>query len=62
LDKSGGGDLLYGGVGRASAMEKRLARKRVEKTQQPPLIWETDYVAAEQNLETIGYFSATAFS
>jgi hypothetical protein len=39
-------------------MEKRLARKRVEKTQQPPLIWETDYVAAEQNLETIGYFSA----
>lgn len=38
-------------------MQKRESSKRVGKTL-PPLVWETDYVAAEQNLETIGYFSA----
>jgi hypothetical protein len=38
-------------------MRKLESSRRVGRTQQP-LVWETDYVAAEQNLETIGFFSA----
>jgi len=38
-------------------MRKLESSRRVGRTQQP-LVWETDYVAAEQNLKTIGFFSA----
>ena len=38
-------------------MGRREIAKRVGRIQQP-LLWETEYVAAEQNLETIGFFSA----
>src|SRR5215510_9445584 len=39
-------------------MQNRESSKRAGKATLLPLVWETDYVAAEQNLETIGYFSA----
>src|SRR5215813_15045676 len=48
---------MEGWVGRTGAMRKLESSRRVGRTQQP-LVWETDYVAAEQNLETIGFFSA----
>ena len=38
-------------------MGRREIAKRVGRIQQP-LLWESEYVAAEQNLETIGFFSA----
>jgi len=42
---------------REDRMGRREIAKRVGRIQQP-LLWETEYVAAEQNLETIGFFSA----
>ena len=38
-------------------MQRQDVVRRVGKVQQP-LLWQTDYIAAEQNLETIGFFSA----
>ncbi len=39
-------------------MEKQPINKRREKIVNGPALWNTDYVAAEQNLESLGYFSA----
>jgi len=38
-------------------MGKQEVARQLGRGQQP-LLWQTDYVAAEQNLETIGFFSA----
>src|SRR4030095_273128 len=48
---------MGGWVGRMGTMRKPESNRRAGRMQQP-LVWETDYVAAEQNLETIGFFSA----
>jgi hypothetical protein len=39
-------------------MEKRRELRRKGSVPQQPALWNTDYVAAEQNLEALGYFSA----
>jgi hypothetical protein len=39
-------------------MEKRREVKRKNIVLNQPVLWNTDYVAAEQNLEALGYFSA----
>ncbi len=39
-------------------MEKRRETRRKATNLQQPALWNTDYVAAEQNLEALGYFSA----
>ena len=39
-------------------MEKRREIKKKDALLSQPALWNTDYVAAEQNLEALGYFSA----
>jgi hypothetical protein len=39
-------------------MDKREETRKAEKLQRQPQLWDTDYIPAEQNLETMGYFSA----
>jgi hypothetical protein len=39
-------------------MDKEQELRRRERTTNQPALWNTDYVAAEQNLESLGYFSA----
>jgi hypothetical protein len=39
-------------------MEKRREIKKKDAFLNQPALWNTDYVAAEQNLEALGYFSA----
>jgi hypothetical protein len=39
-------------------MERQQDVRKRDRTSGQPTLWNTDYVAAEQNLETLGYFSA----
>jgi hypothetical protein len=39
-------------------MERQEEAKLRDRLPRQPLFWDTDYVAAEQNLEALGYFSA----
>src|SRR5215510_9561400 len=39
-------------------MERQQDIRKRDRTSGQPTLWNTDYVAAEQNLETLGYFSA----